>query len=233
MKDSWMPINGRIIKKGAEAILVVAKWLNEKALYKIRIKKKYRHPKLDNNIRRERTITEARILDRLLQNDIPVPTLLEVDLENACIIMELIEGQQLKNLINDRPDDDRLGNILEEVGFQVARMHELGVIHGDLTTSNLICLPDALTRSSSFKFIDFGLSRYSVSVEDISVDIHLFKRVISSTHADQFELLYPAFLNGYRRFMKNRNLLERFEKISRRIEVIESRGRYVKKEERK
>ena len=82
-------------------------------------------------------------------------------------------------------------------------------------------------------FIDFGLSKHSLNVEDKSVDIHLFKRVITSTHAEYFEQIFPAFLDGYEDYLVQGGEREKFSKIMKRLDKIETRGRYVEKRKRK
>lgn len=229
-QQATMP-NGEVLRKGAEAVLIKAEWLGKDALYKVRVPKQYRIPQIDDRIRNERTITESRILASLLEADIPVPALLEVDLKRATIVMEFIHGARLKDIVT--PLRGKLPAIFERVGAGVARMHDLDIIHGDLTTSNIIYESAFDSGDIAFKFIDFGLARRTASVEDKSVDIHLFKRVITSTHAGDYELMFPPFLAGYKAHLEGQGRSAEFKRVERRLEQIESRGRYVEKSKRK
>ncbi|MHA1682335.1 MAG: Kae1-associated kinase Bud32 [Promethearchaeota archaeon] len=222
---------GHVIRKGAEAELIKSTWLGKPAISKIRVKKKYRHPQLDARLRKERTIMESKIIVQLMMNGIPVPTLYETILKDSCIIMEFIEGSRLKDVINGFQEDTIIP-LMKEIGRNVAKMHDLGIVHGDLTTSNIIATHEEDGKSRSFTFIDFGLSQYSNSLEDIGVDIHLFKRVITATHASKFDIIYPAFLEGYREQLQQDGKRP-FKQLMNKIEQIESRGRYIEKKKRK
>jgi Kae1-associated kinase Bud32 len=132
--------------KGAEAIVVIE---NSK-VRKIRIEKPYRNKEYDILIRKKRTKREAKILKKLSEV-VKVPKVLEIkDFE---IVMEKIEGSLLKNI----DIDDELW---KKLGKEISKIHNLGVIHGDLTTKNIIF------KDNEFYFIDFGLAFYSTKVED-------------------------------------------------------------------
>ncbi len=222
---------GEVLRKGAEAILVKGVWLGGEALYKVRTRKRYRIAEIDDRIRAERTVTEARILAALIEAGIPVPGLLDVQLKDATIVMEFVPGARLKDIV--APLRGKLAGIFERIGAGVARMHDLDIVHGDLTTSNIIYESALDSDVIAFRFIDFGLARRTTSVEDKSVDIHLFKRVITSTHAGDFDLMFPPFMAGYKAHLDQQGRSGEFKKIERRLEQIETRGRYVEKSKRK
>jgi Kae1-associated kinase Bud32 len=104
-------------------------------------------------------------------------------------------------------------------------LHKNHQIHGDLTTSNIIIEKNG----KNMFFIDFGLSYNSSTREDMAVDLHLFKRVMTSTHGDFFEFIFPPFIEGY----VNEYGIKEGTKIVEEIEDIELRGRYIKKDKRK
>jgi len=114
----------------------------------------------------------------------------------------------------------------KKIGNSIAILHKNGHIHGDITTSNLI-----ITEKEEIFLIDFGLHEYSDSIEDKSVDLHLFKRVLISSHGDDFNICFDAFLKGYQEEYENKGSNEG-KLIIKNISTIETRGRYVKKEER-
>ena len=95
-------------------------------------------------------------------------------------------------------------------------MHDNDIIHGDLTTSNMI-----LNKNKVY-IIDFGLGKISSKDEDKAVDIKLLKQAFESKHYNHFEELYHYFLKGY---LKSKN----YEKILNRLKIVEKRGRYKRK----
>ncbi len=215
----------KIIHKGAEANLYCGNWFDKKVIFKYRIPKKYRNEELDKTIRNIRTLNEARALIRVKNYGLNVPQVYEIDTKNSIIVMKYIEGEKLKNVL-DRLANSRKEEIFKEIGRYIAILHMNGHIHGDITTSNII-----LTKNQKIFFIDFGLHEYSDSIEDKSVDLHLLKRILISTHGKDFNMCFNAFLTGYHQQYR-KEATEENHQIIKNIDVIETRGRYVKKEER-
>ncbi|MHA1148706.1 MAG: KEOPS complex kinase/ATPase Bud32 [Promethearchaeota archaeon] len=218
-------VKKELIRKGAEASLYRGKWFDKEVIFKYRIPKKYRIEELDKQIRSARTLSEARALIKIKKYNIKVPSVYEIDTENATIIMRYIPGFKLKEILKDLNDEKKQFYFMI-IGQYIARLHLNGQIHGDITTSNIIITPQ-----EEIFLIDFGLHEYSDGIEDKSVDLHLFKRVLISSHGSDFKICFSAFLDGYR---KEYDLAQNSEAkiIIKNISVIETRGRYVKKEER-
>ncbi len=216
------PSKRHYYRKGAEARLIQTTWEHNKALSKHRIKKSYRIPQLDDLIRNQRTLGEARAIIRAKQFKVPVPMIFDINLVDAVITMSFIEGMRLKDKIPILKPE-KLHEHFTNIGHIIARLHKNDQIHGDLTTSNII-----LTPNEDLFFIDFGLAYVSTSEEDKAVDLHLFKRVITSTHGEYFEDIYPFFISGYKKEYGKGSRV-----ILKGIESVELRGRYIKKEERK
>ncbi|MBY8990241.1 MAG: Kae1-associated serine/threonine protein kinase [Candidatus Lokiarchaeota archaeon] len=216
----------KLIHKGAEASLYLGKWFDKKVIFKHRIPKKYRIEEIDNKIRLERTLNEGRALIRVKNYGINVPQVYEIDPQNAIIIMRYIEGEKLKNLI-ETLNITKMEKIFNEIGIMVAILHKNGHIHGDITTSNLL-----VTNEENIFLIDFGLHEYSDTIEDKSVDLHLFKRVLISSHGSNYEFCFNAFLEGYRSEYEKLDFNE-CKSIIKNVNAIETRGRYVKSEDRK
>ena len=139
--------------------------------------------------------------------------------------MKYIEGEKLKNVLK-KLDNPTKENYFIRIGGYIATLHKNGHIHGDITTSNLI-----ITEEEEIFLIDFGLHEYSDTIEDKSVDLHLFKRVLISSHGNDFEFCFNAFIEGYRSKYDKENLNE-CKSIIKNINAIETRGRYVKSEDR-
>jgi TP53 regulating kinase-like protein len=215
----------KIIRKGAEATLYYGYWFDKEVIFKFRIPKKYRIQDLDSIIRQTRTLNEARALIRVKDYGVNVPQVFEIDTLNSIIIMKYIHGKKLKILLNDL-DDVKKHRYFETLGRFIAILHKNGHVHGDITTSNII-----ITDLEEVFLIDFGLHEYSDSIEDKSVDLHLLKRVLISSHGKDFNLCFNAFLEGYQNEYGNSGSND-CRSIIKNISVIETRGRYVKKEER-
>ncbi len=190
------------IGSGAEAVILLEKGKGEPRVIKDRVPKGYRHPALDAELRRTRTRREANILKKA---PVPAPRLLGTDRE-ALIEMEFIDGVQLKTLLDGDVSWARA------VGTQLAMLHDANIIHGDLTTSNM------LVKDSTLFFIDFGLSRASDAAEEKAVDIHLFKQALESKHHAVSDIAYRAFVKGYKKSKNAQAVLDR-------LEVVERRGR--------
>jgi len=215
----------KLIHKGAEASLFFGHWFGKEVIFKHRILKDYRIEELDKKIRTIRTLNEARALIKVKEYSINTPQVYEIDTESSTIIMKYISGTKLKNLINTLSSSKKK-EIFARLGQIIAILHINGHIHGDITTSNII-----LTSSKEIFLIDFGLHDYSDSIEDKSVDLHLLKRVLISSHGVDSKLCFNAFLEGYESEYRNRGNTSCSE-IIKNISVIETRGRYVKKENR-
>lgn len=214
-----------VIKKGAEAALILSELSDQEVLIKYRLEKKYRIPEIDEIIRSSRNLSEARLLMRAKRYEIPVPLVYYIDNKNHSFVMDFLSGKRLKDVLNELPKPE-IHDFFTKVGRYLARLHLNNEIHGDLTTSNIIILPN-----KCIFLIDFGLSYNSATIEDKAVDLHLFKRVIISSHGELFDDIFPYFLNGYKSeySSKNQDILS---DIIRTIEDVESRGRYIKKDKR-
>lgn len=215
----------KLIYKGAEASLFYGHWFGREVIFKYRIPKEYRVEELDKKIRIERTLSEGKALIKVKRYGLNVPQVYEIDAHNSTLIMKFIEGEKLKNILENLNENQK-DKYFKKIGRDIAILHKNGHIHGDITTSNII-----ITNEEDIFLIDFGLHEYSDTVEDKSVDLHLFKRVLISSHGKNFKFCFNAFLNGYRSEYEQVNKQE-CNQIIKNINAIESRGRYIKPEER-
>lgn len=194
-----------ILSQGAEAIIE----LKDNKIYKSRIAKSYRHVDLDNNLRLTRTKKEIKVIKLLNSLNINVPKLFSSD-DKTTIVMEYIDGKRLRDYLIE---NIKYKKYLKIIGEWLATMHNEGIIHGDLTTSNML-----LDKNQKLFLIDFGLSFFSNKLEDKAVDIHLLKQAIQSTHYQHVDLFYNEFLKGYN--SKNKDL-----DVFKRLDVVEKRGK--------
>ncbi|MFX1485620.1 MAG: KEOPS complex kinase/ATPase Bud32 [Promethearchaeota archaeon] len=202
--------------KGAEAYLFKEKWYDRVVVRKCRVAKRYRIPELDLRIRQYRTIHEAKMFSSARKAGVSTPAICQVDVPKTTIIYEYIDGQKLKNVINEitRQEQKRVCTC---VGRSIGRLHKNGLIHGDLTTSNMI-----LTSEKQIYFIDFGLGEHSSEIEHKGVDLHLMQRALQSTHYQHAEEFFEAVLAGYREVLG-----KDAEDAILRIGEVERRGRYI------
>ncbi|WP_297548742.1 Kae1-associated kinase Bud32 [Thermococcus sp.] len=213
----------RLIAQGAEAKIYEGTFgevfrvslIDEKVIVKHRIPKRYRIPEIDIKLRKERTVREARILHRAKEFGVNCPHVYEVNLRDMVIVMEFIEGVRLKEHLEEVPMEERL-RLCREIGRQIGKLHRAGIVHGDLTTSNMIL------REGNVYLIDFGLADFDSTLEARGVDLHLLKRAMESTHYTWFEEGFRAVLEGYGEVLGEKAR----EEIEEKIEEIESRGRY-------
>jgi TP53 regulating kinase and related kinases len=210
-----------LFKKGAEASLYLADWHGKKAVIKVRIPKRYRPPALDQQIRTYRTIHEAQLMHEAKAVGVPTPLIYMVDVPEASIVMEYVAGQQVKGLLNI-VDEDQRNRVCMKIGESIGKLHFHGLIHGDLTTSNMIQTPEG-----KIYFVDFGLGEKNSELEAQGVDLHLMRRALQSTHFMFWEPCFRSVFCGYAKSVT----LEVAEKVYEKICEIERRGRYV--EERK
>jgi TP53 regulating kinase-like protein len=194
----------KLIAQGAEAKL----YLEDGKIVKDRIKKDYRIKEIDNRLRKSRTKREAKVISKLHSINFPGPRLLDCD-EKETISMEYIDGPKLRDIL----DKSSYEKISEEIGRKIAIMHNNHIIHGDLTTSNMVFKDEVY-------FIDFGLSFFSHKIEDKAVDIHLLKQALESKHYKIWDKCFKAVLRAYKKEA------EHGEDILKRLEQVEQRGRY-------
>lgn len=201
--------------RGAESKLFKKDWFSFPAVYKKRFRKSYRIPELDHYFRKQRTIFEARLLARAKNCGVRTPIIYEIDLAETLIVMELIQGKILKKLLPQLTSGARQ-ELCKKIGENVGKLHNNGIIHGDLTTSNIIHPKDG----GKIVFIDFGLGYFSDRLEDFGIDLYLLERAFRSTHAQFFEEVWPEVLAGYKSFAPYP------KEIDAKLVEISSRGRY-------
>lgn len=206
-----------LIQKGAEANLYYTRWHNKEAVLKQRVPKKYRPIELDRQIRTYRTLHEPQLMSRAKEAGVPTPIIFLVDVKNTTVVMQFIEGKQLKLLLNEVGDKERQ-NMCFRIGELIARLHKKGIIHGDLTTSNMIINPQG-----KIFMVDFGLGENNAELEAKGVDLHLMKRALQSTHYQFAGDCYQSVINGYGSVVGSRE----HQNILEKIREIERRGRYV------
>ena len=200
---TYLTLEGDLIAKGAESNVSRTSYLGENAVIKDRIPKGYRIPEIDSKIRKARTKEEAKLLSDAKRAGVITPILYDVDLNRKAIIMEEIDGEMLKDAIDD--------DLAFRIGENISHLHDADIIHGDITTSNIL-----LNGKNQLVFIDFGLGRYSDLDEDKAVDLLVLKKSLQSIDYNLALKYFDCVLEGYNN-----------GRIVKKIADIESRGRYT------
>ena len=198
----------KLIAQGAEARIIH----HEETILKERFPKTYRHPEIDTSLRKFRTRREAKVLDKLKEINFPAPLLIEVNDKDMHIYMSHIPGEKLRDVLTETNKE----KMSKEIGKRVADLHKNGIIHGDLTTSNMIF-------NNEIHFIDFGLSQFSIKAEDKAVDLHLLYKALQSKHHEIAEECFDIILNVYQ------ENYEEAKPVLTRLQAVQKRGRNKRK----
>ncbi len=157
--------------------------------------------------------------------------------------MPYIKGKKLSKYLNKLKLKLQI-KIMKTIGKQTAKLHNNNIIHGDLTTSNMILGDNSYNKQEKYNvnisrtsrkkqerdinnnlpnfqifFIDFGLGFHSTRIEDRAVDIHLLKQALEAKHFKQWRKLFQAFLKGYKTSKNYKETIQQLKKV-------EARGRY-------
>ena len=201
-----------MIGKGAEANI----YLDGNAVITERIKKTYRVDELDETLRKSRTKREAKLLSLARRAGVPTPFFHDVDDAKTSITIDYIDGKKIRKILNNVSETERI-KICTQAGKSAGKLHKNHIIHGDLTTSNLIQKDDRIY------FIDFGLGEINSAVEAKGVDLLVFKKSLRSTHFKYERECLDAFFDGYKKEFTGA------DEILKRLRAIEKRGRYFSK----
>ena len=204
----------KIIYRGAESQLYLDKFDDQEVLVKDRIKKNYRLEQIDEKLRKFRTRKEVKLLTDSRKFGLSTPKILHVDEKNYKIIMEFIDGKRIKELLNES-DSKIVEEVCFDIGKQIGKMHANGIVHGDLTTSNMIL------KDNRIYFIDFSLGEFSKRIEDQGVDLNLLYEALKSTHFKLLKICWSNIVKGYKQEYN------KADEVLKKVEEIEKRGRYM------
>ena len=177
--------NIELICQGAEARLFRCLYFGRRAILKERFVKTYRHPDLDKAITLQRLKNEVRLLTRAKQLGIHTPSIYHIDWSRHTIVMEdLHQARTIKFVIDKLIEENnhvKLEQLAKQIGSIIARLHQAQIVHGDLTTSNIL-----LNEDDQLYLIDFGLSQHipnkTQMFEALAVDLYVLERAIICTH---------------------------------------------------
>ena len=208
---------GRLLYKGAEADVILGEWQGLQAVFKVRKPLTYRLQILDETIRHQRTIREAEMIHLAKRAGVTSPFLYNVDVPESTIVMEFVRGERVKDLMTVL-SEIQLEEVFFEFGQAAAKLHRSGIMHGDLTTANVV------RRNGRLVFIDFGLSVRTSRLEDHAVDLRLIKETLVGAHAEVSARAFEALTRGYASVVG----LSRSNSVLKQLQSIERRGRYAR-----
>ena len=197
----------KILARGAEAVIEKKGSL----VIKKRVPKGYRHSILDQKLRTIRTRAEVKLLQKV-NAIIPSPKVKNIDEQTKTIILEHIRGKKLADHLEKIKNSSI---IAKQIGTSISRLHDANIIHGDLTTSNMIYND----KDKKVYIIDFGLGFHSSRVEDKAVDLHVLKEALKAKHPKIYERAFSSIISGYKSSKQSSQVL-------RQLEKVEKRGRY-------
>ncbi len=190
-----------LLSQGAEAMIFK---LEDGNLRKKRQEKTYRLNIIDTKLRKFRTKREFKVLTKLVDVKVNVPKPLKIYEKEFCFDFEFIEGNILKSVLDKK--------LLLKAFEEIIKMHNFDVVHGDLTTLNMI------EKKGEIFLIDFGLAEFSSDVEQKAVDLNLFFTCIKNEHPNLFEMK-EKLCSIYEKEAENGS------KVIERVQKIEQRGR--------
>lgn len=242
-----------LVTQGAEGLLYRTTYLSSSipCALKYRPSKPYRHPILDARLTRQRILAEARILAKCRREGVPVPGIYCVDEAAGWLMMEWVEGEPVRARVNAwlgnkgeeevnrrgskaEGGNEELVGLMRRVGAAVGCLHGAGVVHGDLTSSNMMLRPSPAPKQNGavngatkdddgilegdIVIIDFGLASQGTHEEDRAVDLYVLERAFLSTHP-RAEKLFGELLEGYKETFKGA------KPVLRKLEDVRMRGR--------
>jgi len=202
-----------ILYRGAEAEICLSNYMDFQVIQKKRVRKSYRIKNIDDRLISFRTKEEVKLIADARLQGVSVPIIYDVDLEYGIITMEYIEGKRIKDIFNKISEVERI-QICNKIGKSIARLHNNDIIHGDITTSNMILFDNCIN------FIDFGLGEKNSGIEAKGVDLHVLMEAMESTHS-KYANFFDYVLDGYKKELK-----EDANLVIKKIEEIVKRGRY-------
>lgn len=180
---------------------------------KSRVSKGYRHPALDQQLRSARVRMEARLMSEARKLGVPVPIVYDIDLAENKLLLEYVEGPTVKEFLEGNSAGAR--ELCYRIGRLAGKLHSGDLVHGDLTTSNMVI------HGERVYLIDFGLGERRGDLEAKGVDLHLLKEAFMSAHSEMANL-FEDVLRGYK------EAYEDAEAVIAKSREIERRGRYLR-----
>lgn len=133
-------------------------------------------------------------------------------------------GSKSEEEVLTAESNQELVDLMRRVGAAVGSLHTACVVHGDLTTSNMMLRPreeesdKGGVLDGEIVIIDFGLASQGTHEEERAVDLYVLERAFLSTHP-RAEKLFGEVLEGYKTAFKGS------KSVLRKLEDVRMRGR--------
>ncbi|CAI5744552.1 unnamed protein product [Peronospora destructor] len=210
----------QLISHGAEANVFETDFAGRACVIKERVRKSYRLSVLDKKLSHRRLVQEVRCILKCRRAGVLTPIIFLVDENKSRLYLEKVQGGSLKDYLRRAYKIDAKYGLLAlkkayQIGEAIAKMHDADIVHGDLTTSNMMLSNDDAT---DVTMIDFGLANSQPLPEDKAVDLYVMERAFANTHVNS-ELLVEEVLRAYRATSRRSDAI--FQKLSQ----VRVRGR--------
>lgn len=210
--DIFLLTMAEFLYQGAEARVYTIDFVGKPAVLKERLSKSYRVVELDRKINKQRLLQEARCIVKCRRAGVFAPSIYQIDTERNRLIMERIPGKTFKDILRDTSPEDQgkdwdkkfiwhhlnvhsrsytdlivskreyFTAVAKCIGAAIGKLHDAEIVHGDLTTSNLMVREMDGELSTEVALIDFGLGMMKPTLEDKAVDLYVLERAFVSTH---------------------------------------------------
>ncbi|KAJ1457060.1 kinase-like domain-containing protein [Pelagophyceae sp. CCMP2097] len=220
---AWLDAT-QLLSQGAEARVYALDMFGRGCVAKHRFAKTYRMAELDLKLRKERMLQEVRCIVKCRQANIATPLVYMVDAAQYTIYMERVPGLTAKAYVDAFAATHRgaVEGVMRAMGSAIAKLHDAGLTHGDLTTSNFICrrgdAGNGFYEPAALVFIDFGLGGLQPQPEDKAVDLYVLERALVSTH-DRSQPFLEIILEAYR------STSTHAAATLKRLDAVRARGR--------
>ncbi|KAK8474429.1 hypothetical protein V6N13_128234 [Hibiscus sabdariffa] len=212
-----------LVKQGAEARVFESVFAGKRSIVKERFSKKYRHPSLDSKLTIKRLNAEARCMTKARRLGVLTPVLYAVDPVLHTLTFEFVEGPSVKDVFlgfgSNGVVQERLADIATQIGDAIGKLHDGGLVHGDLTTSNML-IRDG---TNKLVLIDFGLSFTSTLPEDKAVDLYVLERALISMHSscgNVMDLILAAYKKSSKQWCSTLNKLAQVRQRGRKRTMV-------------
>nr|GMD83910.1 EKC/KEOPS complex subunit bud32-like [Ipomoea batatas] len=212
-----------LIKQGAEARVFESTFVGRRSIVKERFSKKYRHPTLDSKLTLKRLNAEARCMTKARRLGVATPVLYAVDPILHSLTFEYVEGPLVKDILlgfgSSGMDEERIADIAFQIGNAIGKIHDGGLVHGDLTTSNMLMR----SGTNQLVLIDFGLSFTSTLPEDKAVDLYVLERALLSMHSscgNVMDRIFAAYKKSSKQWSSTLNKLAQVRQRGRKRTMV-------------
>ncbi|GJM84586.1 hypothetical protein PR202_ga00269 [Eleusine coracana subsp. coracana] len=166
---------------------------------------------------------EARCMTKARRLGVPTPVLYAVDPLRHTLTFEYVDGLSVKDILlqfgSNGVNEEHLNDIATQIGNAVGKLHDGGLVHGDLTTSNMIIK----SINNQLVLIDFGLSFTSTIPEDKAVDLYVLERALISMHSscgNVMEKILAAYRKASKQWCATTNKLAQVRQRGRKRTMI-------------